>query len=194
MTLRPARLSNGKPVLTVIANSKPNGRRSSGNGRPVGAGKYPAGGSTGATGPTRCIAPTTRPTSLIFTPVQCPRRNPDSAVVALIPGLPPHRFMTPHQDYIAGEIDDPTLIQIKRQTGSTIDGTQIHVLSHLGDQWGMGAPRFKIEQMIEWSRKLVTIGGVITITWDVPIQADGTLGPEFMQQLTALGKALKPQP
>jgi hypothetical protein len=115
--------------------------------------------------------------------------NPNSAV-AFNPGVF-HRIlsMTPHQDFIAGEIDDPSLIQIRRQTGNQIDGAQIHVLSHLGEQWGMGAPRFQIEQVVEWSTKLVKAGGAIT--WDVPVQPGGTMTPEFMKQLTALGEALR---
>ncbi len=115
--------------------------------------------------------------------------NPDSAI-AFNPGVF-HRIlsMTPHQDFIAGEIDDPALIEIKRQNGSLIDGAQIQVLSHLGEQWGMGAPRFKIEQIIEWSKKLVNAGGAIT--WDVPVQPGGTIAPVYLEQLAALGKALR---
>jgi hypothetical protein len=105
--------------------------------------------------------------------------NPASAV-AFNPGVF-HRIlsMTPQQDFIAGEIDDPALL----------DGAQIHVLSHLGAQWGMGAPRFTIEQIVEWSRKIANAGGAIT--WDVPVQPGGSMPAEFMEQLTALGKALK---
>ena len=115
--------------------------------------------------------------------------NPDSAI-AFNPGVFPRIFsMTPRQDFIAGEIADPAEIQIKRQTENLLDGAQIQALSHLGEQWGMGAPRFKVEQIVEWSRKLENAGGAIT--WDVPVQPGGTMAPEFMEQLTALGKALK---
>jgi hypothetical protein len=115
--------------------------------------------------------------------------NPDSAI-AFNPGVFPRIFsMATQQDFIAGEIADPALIQIRRETGGLIDGAQIHVLSHLGEQWGMGAPRFKIEQIVEWSQKLVNSGGAIT--WDVPVQPGGTMAPEFMEQLASLGKALK---
>ncbi len=115
--------------------------------------------------------------------------NPDSAI-AFNPGVF-HRIlsMTPHQDYTAGEIDDPALIQIKRQTGNQLDGAQIQVLSHLGEQWGMGAPRFKIEQIVQWSRDLVKKGGAFT--WDVPVQPGGTMAAEYLEQLSALGKALQ---
>lgn len=115
--------------------------------------------------------------------------NPDSAI-AFNPGVY-HRIlpMTPHQDFTAGEIDNPALIEIKRQTGSHLDGAQIQVLSHLGEQWGMGAPRFQTAQIVEWSQKLVKANGAIT--WDVPVQPGGTMAPEFMEQLAALGKSLK---
>jgi hypothetical protein len=115
--------------------------------------------------------------------------NPNSAV-AFNPGVF-HRIlsMTPHQDFIAGEIDDPALIQIRRQTGSQIDGAQIQVLSHLGEQWGMGAARFQMEQIVEWSSKLVKAGGAIT--WDVPVQPGGTMAVEYMKQLTALGERIR---
>ena len=114
--------------------------------------------------------------------------NSESAI-AFNPGVF-HRIlsMTPHQDFIAGEIDDPALIEIKRQTGNLIDGARIQVLSHLGAQWGMGEPRFTTEQIAEWTRKLVKAGGAFT--WDVPVQPGGTMSAEFMEQLSALGKAI----
>jgi hypothetical protein len=115
--------------------------------------------------------------------------NPSSAI-AFNPGVYPRIFsMSPHQDFIAGEIDDPGSVQIRRQSAGLIDGAQIQVLTHLGEQWGMGAPRFKTEQIIEWSRKIIDGGGAIT--WDVPVQPGGTMADGYMEQLSALGKALK---
>ena len=116
--------------------------------------------------------------------------NPNSAI-AFNPGVF-HRIlsMTPDQDFTAGEIDDPALLQVKRQNGSLIDGAQIQVLSHLGQQWGMGAPRFTVDQIAGWSRKIIQEGGAIT--WDVPVQTVGTMPEEYITQLTALGKALTP--
>jgi hypothetical protein len=114
--------------------------------------------------------------------------NPESAI-AFNPGVFPRIFaMTPHQDYTAGEIADPETIQIRRQDGGLVDGAQIQVLSHLGEQWGMGAPRFQTEQVVTWSKKLLASGGAIT--WDTPVQPGGTMAAEYMEQLTALGKAL----
>jgi hypothetical protein len=110
--------------------------------------------------------------------------NAESAI-AFNPGVYPRIFaMSPCQDYTAGEIDDVAGIQIRRQDGGTIDGAQIQVLSHLGEKWGMGAPRFSKEQIVEWTRKLLSSGGAIT--WDTPVQPGGTMAPEFMAQLRAL--------
>jgi len=110
--------------------------------------------------------------------------NPESAI-AFNPGVYPRIFaMSPYQDYTAGEIDDVAGIQIRRQDGGTIDGAQIQVLSHLGEKWGMGAPRFGKEQIVDWTRKLLSSGGAIT--WDTPVQPGGTMAPEFVSQLTAL--------
>jgi hypothetical protein len=69
-----------------------------------------------------------------------------------------------------------------------IDGVQVHILSFLGERWGMGSPRFNTEQVVKWSRDIRSKGGVIT--WDVPIQPNGLMSQPFMDQLTAVGKAL----
>jgi hypothetical protein len=47
--------------------------------------------------------------------------------------------MTPNEDYTAGEIDKPDLT-IRRTTAGRVDGTQIDVLSFLGETWGSGNP------------------------------------------------------
>lgn len=56
-----------------------------------------------------------------------------------------------------------------------MDGAQIHVLSFLGERWGMGSPRFSEEQVV---------------AWNAPIQRNGLISPPFLAQLTAVGKAL----
>jgi hypothetical protein len=62
------------------------------------------------------------------------------------------------------------------------------VLSYLGERWGTGdTPRFTNEQAIVFSRKLWDAGGAMT--WDVPIQPDGTIAQSFLDQLIAVGKA-----
>ncbi len=114
--------------------------------------------------------------------------NADS-VVAFNPGVVPRILsLTPHEDYTAGEINDLDRVEILRVVGGKIDGVQVHILSFLGQRWGMGEPRFSTEQVVTWSRKISDSGGVIT--WDVPIQRDGSISQPFMDQLTAIGKAL----
>lgn len=115
--------------------------------------------------------------------------HPDS-IVAFNPGVVPRILsVTPHEDYTAGEINDPDRIQIRRAVDGKIDGTQVHILSYLGERWGMGAPRFATEQVVKWSQAIRKQGGVIT--WDVPIQPNGLIAPPFIDQLTAVRGVLR---
>jgi hypothetical protein len=54
----------------------------------------------------------------------------------------------------------------------------------------MGAPRFSTEQVVTWSQRIRRQGGAIT--WDTPIQPSGLIAQPFIDQLTAVGKALNP--
>ena len=114
--------------------------------------------------------------------------NPSSAV-AFNPGVV-YRIisMTPHEDFTAGEIDFPEKVTFRHNADGKRDGAQIQVLSFLGEKWGMGAPRFSTEQVVEYSRKVAAQGGAIT--WDTPIQLDGVFSKAFLDQLAAVGKAL----
>jgi hypothetical protein len=114
--------------------------------------------------------------------------NPDAAV-AFNPGVV-YRMLsiTPHEDFTAGEIDKPELVAIRRAADGKIDGTQIHMLSYLGETWGMGGPRFTAEQIVGFTRKVTDAGGAVT--WDVPVELNGAMAPEFAAQLTALGKTM----
>ncbi len=115
--------------------------------------------------------------------------NP-GAIVAFNPGVVPRILsVTPHEDYTAGEINDPNRIEIRRAVDGRIDGTQVHVLSYLGARWGMGDPRFPTGQVVEWSQGIRKRGGVVT--WDVPIQPSGLIAQPFVDQLAAIGKALR---
>jgi hypothetical protein len=113
--------------------------------------------------------------------------NPD-AIVAFNPGVV-YRIlsMTPHEDFTAGEIDKPEMVSIRRSVDGLMDGTQIHMLSFLGEKWGLGEPRFTPEQIIAFSQKIWKNRGAVT--WDVPVGLDGKIAPGFISQLTALGKA-----
>jgi hypothetical protein len=93
------------------------------------------------------------------------------------------------EDYIAGEVDKPELWNPRRNFDGKIDGARIHMLSFLGDRWGMGAPRFTSEQVVGFSLKVTEAGGAVT--WDAPVERDGTLARPFRDQLAAVGRALQ---
>jgi hypothetical protein len=115
--------------------------------------------------------------------------NPSSGV-AFNPGVVYRTLsITPYEDYIAGEIDYPDKWSLKRNVGGNIDGVQLHMLSFLGERWGGGSPRFKIEDVVRYTHAVVDAGGAVT--WDVPIQRGGTIGDEFVEQLKAVGKAVR---
>ena len=114
--------------------------------------------------------------------------NPGS-IVAFNPGVFPRiTSMTPYQDYTAGEINDPGGVDPRYSSEGKVDGSQIQILSFLGKTWGLGDPRFKTEQVVEWSKKITGYGGAIT--WDTPVQMNGTIARPFLDQLAAVGKAL----
>ena len=96
--------------------------------------------------------------------------------------------MTPYQDFTAGEINEPGGVDPRYSSDGKVDGNQIQILSFLGRTWGMGDPRFKTEEVVEFSKKITGFGGAIT--WDTPVQLNGTISPAFLEQLAAVGKAL----
>ncbi len=115
--------------------------------------------------------------------------NPESAV-AFNPGVY-HRIYSPTQygDYTAGEMDLPARIRIIHADDGLIDGAQIYILSHLGEQWGMGSPRFSTDDVVDWTRKVTSQNGAFT--WDTPVQINGHISEEFVDQLMAIGKGLR---
>ena len=114
--------------------------------------------------------------------------NPSSAL-AFNPGVFYRMFsVTPNEDFVAGEVDDPTKIAIKRSDAGKQDGKQIHVLTFMGDKWGFGPPRLSADQAVEYSRKMADAGGVIT--WDVPLQNTGLIAGPYLDRLAAIGHAM----
>ena len=111
--------------------------------------------------------------------------NPD-AIVGFNPGVRhPIRPITEHEDYAAGEVNDPDKVECK---GRFVDGVQFHMLSYLGERWGYGEPRFTDEQVIGWTRDILAKKGVVT--WEVPILPNGLMPQPFVDQLKALNEAL----
>jgi len=113
--------------------------------------------------------------------------NPDAAI-AFNPGVVYRMLsLTPYEDFTAGEIDKPDLVTIRRTVGGKVDGTQIQMLSYLGQTWGRGEPRFTVGQVIAYTKKIRDAGGAVT--WDVPVGLNGAISQPFLDQLAALGKA-----
>jgi Alpha-L-fucosidase len=114
--------------------------------------------------------------------------NPASAI-AFNRGVEPRLIsMSPYEDYTAGEESTPSRVEIRRAEGGMLDGAQIQVLSYLGRTWGMGEPRFPVDEAIKYSLEVRKVGGAIT--WDIPVQKNGLISQPFIDQLTAIGKAL----
>jgi hypothetical protein len=117
--------------------------------------------------------------------------NPNSAL-AFNPSVI-YRLLsiTPYEDYIAGEIDNPELASVRHEVDGKVDGTQIQMLSFLGEKWGRGKPRFTTEQAVNYTKKITDLGGAVT--WDTPVELNGTISQPFLEQLSAIGKALNKQ-
>lgn len=115
--------------------------------------------------------------------------NPNSAI-AFNPSLTIRiSSVSPYEDYSGGEVVFPERMEISRVFDGMIDGVQLHVLSRLGERWGMGEPRFTTEKAIEYSKKVTDAEGVVT--WDVPVQANGLMKEEFLKQMRAINKAVR---
>lgn len=113
--------------------------------------------------------------------------NPKS-IVAFNPGVYARILsITPHEDCTSGEINDPAGIEFKRIDKGQRDGTQVHILSYLGQTWGRGDPRFTSDEVVRYSRQVWRQGGAVT--WDVPIQTGGFISAPYIEQLKAVGGA-----
>lgn len=114
--------------------------------------------------------------------------NP-SRVLTFNPGVVNRTIsITPHEDYIAGEISDPECMDIRRVYDGMVDGAQLHILTYMGQTWGRSPGRFTNEQIIGYTKQVLDQGGVFT--WDVPIQPSGLIAEEFIAQLKALNAAI----
>ncbi|MCC6415009.1 MAG: hypothetical protein IT582_03765 [Opitutaceae bacterium] len=124
--------------------------------------------------------------------------NPD-AIVTFNNGLrTPLYSMTEYEDYTPGEIErDMTVAPGMRMDPPRLDrypgflnGARLHVLTIMGEWWGLGPVRFPDELTIGYTKFINSRGGVVT--WDVPVTPTGLLAPDFLPQLTALGRAIAP--
>lgn len=121
--------------------------------------------------------------------------NPDS-IIAFNPGIKlPVVCHTKYEDYTAGEV---TLRQLPRAVASCPgrwlerDGhkVQYHILSFLGKTWcGGEKPQLPDATIIGYTRQLIDKGAVIT--YDVPIGTNGLILEPFVEQLRAVGRAVR---
>lgn len=121
--------------------------------------------------------------------------NPES-IVAFNPGVRvPVVVHTRYEDYAAGEVNLNRL----PQTVQTCPGrwlqregakVQYHILTFLGESWCRGErPQWPDHKVIGLTRQVVQRGGVAT--YDVPIQKGGMIPQPFVDQLRAIGAAIK---
>ena len=118
------------------------------------------------------------------------------SIVALNGGLEtPILTHSEYEDFTAGEVGHLLPLGTRMVTGALrpiarfIDGTQYHILTHLGGFWGTSPPRFPVELVIGYTKYVNQHDGVIT--WDVGIDAKGSLQADHHEQLVALGDATR---
>ena len=112
------------------------------------------------------------------------------AAIAFNPGVVYRMLsLTPYEDFTASEIDKPENLTIRRSADGKIDGTQIQMLSYLGQTWGRGEPRFSADQIVAFSKKVWENGGAVT--WDIPVTITGKIPDVFVAQLAAIKAAAK---
>jgi hypothetical protein len=121
--------------------------------------------------------------------------NPD-AIVAFNPGVVvPVVAHTKYEDYAAGEVNLDRL----PEAAATCPGrwlerdgakVQYHILTFLGESWCRGErPQWPDEKIVGLARRVVEKGGVVT--FDVPIQTSGRIPEPFIEQLRAVGQAVR---
>jgi hypothetical protein len=88
-------------------------------------------------------------------------------------------------DYTAGEMNHFLPVPGKHaKFGGVIDGAQYHILTFLGEYWGIGKPRFSADFANAWTREVLRHNGAVT--WDVPPMKNGLIPEDFMQILERL--------
>ncbi len=121
--------------------------------------------------------------------------NPES-IVAFNPGvLVPVVAHSKHEDYAAGEVNLDRLPEaVATCPGRWLerDGAKVqyHILTFLGESWCRGErPQWPNEKIIRLTHEVVEKGGVMT--YDVPIQKSGLIPQPFIDQLRAIGQAIR---
>jgi len=126
--------------------------------------------------------------------------NPE-AIVAFNTGVKvPVISATPHEDFTAGELtgdlpvggfgfgDNPAWCN-NGPIQPFVNQARYHVFNFLGPWWGAAPPRFPTELVTGYTRYITQHGGVVT--WDVPVSPTGEIPAPFLEQLRAVGAAMK---
>jgi alpha-L-fucosidase len=121
--------------------------------------------------------------------------NPD-AIIAFNPGVKvPVIAFTRHEDYAAGEVNLKEFAKaVEASPGRWLEcegrKVQFQILTYLGATWCKGdRPQMPDDAIIATTRHLAAKGGVVT--FDVPIQKSGLIPAPFVEQLRAIGQAMR---
>jgi glyoxylase-like metal-dependent hydrolase (beta-lactamase superfamily II) len=97
------------------------------------------------------------------------------------------------EDYTAGELNEPLQVF---PTERWLEGSQWHALTYLGDTWGRRNTRFIDAQWVEWARKVIAHGGVLTLdmgpNYDRAKGPVGLLDETQVSQVKAIRQAIRP--
>lgn len=112
--------------------------------------------------------------------------NPDS-ILAFNPGVKtPVISLTEYEDYTAGEIAGALPVSSKwTPIKRFVRKAQYHILTFLGDTWGIGKPRFPDNLVIDYTKYINSSGGAITYDFPPP-REDGNIPEPFYKQLKVL--------
>jgi len=117
------------------------------------------------------------------------RGNPD-AIVTFNPGVGLKRW-TRAEDYTAGELDEPFDVV---PSSRDVDGSQWHVLTHLGSRWAARDTRYPARAWADWVARVTSVGGVVTLdlgpSWDPAEGPIGSLSEAQLGQVAAVRDAL----
>jgi hypothetical protein len=96
-----------------------------------------------------------------------------NSIVTFNPGISLKRA-TAFEDYTAGEIRKPLEVKASERW---VDGSQLHVLTFMGDSWGQHNLRYDDKTWIDWIKDFTSHGGVVSIDMGVNFDAQkGALG------------------
>ncbi len=96
------------------------------------------------------------------------------------------------EEYTSGEQNDLSIVPESR----FYNGAQTHILLPLGAEsrgigatWGGGGLNFTVEELCDYTEKVIAAGGVVT--YDCKLNRDGTFDPEQLEALKAIGRRVK---